>query len=285
MNMNEREIPIIIDGPNFINRVLDMKIDKCLISKQLTLNGLRNVLNNFLEEEDLSGRCSSIEFVCSKKLFGSGRSKFTQAERDALLHRFMNERLVHVEEVVLPGASEKGVDNMVTTKIETLSQRYKSIILISEDRDFVPLLKKMREKETQIIVISLKEPYPIELINEAHMRFHISTNYHYQYLFEYSYPSFYVQDNFTIESFRELISNADDRQLNQIRIDNDDRIYISHQATGSQEMLYVKFRYETFAAYNGYVGPIAASDKDYVERLFDEIMSYWEADLPFSPYR
>jgi hypothetical protein len=42
-------VAIFVDGPNFINRLLDMEIDKDLIARQLTLNGFRNEVARGLE--------------------------------------------------------------------------------------------------------------------------------------------------------------------------------------------------------------------------------------------
>ena len=59
-------VPIIIDGPNFINRILELKIDKDIIAEQLTLDGFRSRLNAILEEKSIPVRADHVEFVCSK---------------------------------------------------------------------------------------------------------------------------------------------------------------------------------------------------------------------------
>jgi uncharacterized LabA/DUF88 family protein len=143
-------VPIVIDGPNFINRILELKIDKDIISKQITLDGFRARLNNLFEEIDINIQVDWMEFVCSKKLFGHGENKFTQEERDSMLQRLIVERGVHVEEVILPGSSEKGVDHTVSSLLEAFSEKIESILLISHDRDYVPVLKRLREKGKNI---------------------------------------------------------------------------------------------------------------------------------------
>ena len=275
MNTSISNIPMVIDGSNFINRVLDMGIDSDLISKQLTFSGLREFVNRKLKQEGIMDQCEVIEFICSKKLFGSGSKRFSQSDRDFMIQRLMTETGVHIEEVNIPGSSEKGVDMTVSTKIETFSEQLSSIILISEDRDFIPLLHRMRNKGKKIILVSLKKPFPIDLINEAFLSINLQDDY--GYLFNYSYPSFYLEDDFTIENYREMLSNADDRNNNQIRVDFDGQVYISHEHVGSADISGVKFRFETFAAYNGYVGPKAASDQDFVKRGFTNIKSAWES--------
>jgi len=265
---------MIIDGPNFINRILDMGIDKDLISKQLILGGLREVINIKLRDlVKIKSQCEIIEFVCSKKLFGPSSSKFTQDERDNLLDRIMGEIGVHVEQLDIRGRSEKGVDNMISTKIETYLEHSESIVLVSEDRDFIPVLKKMRERAKKIIVVSLKDKCPKEITNEAYAKIDIKDDY--EYLFKYSYPYFFVQ-KFTVDECREVISNADDRKPNQIRVDNDGRVHVSHENVGMDNLAGVKYRFETFGRYKGYVGPKAASDKKYVAKQFNEIKLAWE---------
>jgi len=250
-----------------------MGIDKDLVSKQLILSGLREIVNRKLQDLKMQTQCEIVEFVCSRKLFGPSSNKFTQDERDNLIDRIMEEIAVHVQEVDIPGSSEKGVDNMISTRIETYLEHLESVVLVSEDRDFIPLLKKMRERAKKIIVVSLKEKYPKELVNEAYAKIDIKCGY--EYLFKYSYPYFFVQ-SFTPENCREMISNADDRKFNQTRVDNNGRVYISHENVGADNLVGVKYRFETCCPHNDYVGPKAASDKEYVAKEYKEIKLAWE---------
>ena len=45
-----KNIPMIIDGPNYINRVIELEIDPVHISRQLSLEGLREVVNEKLKQ-------------------------------------------------------------------------------------------------------------------------------------------------------------------------------------------------------------------------------------------
>jgi hypothetical protein len=76
-----------------------------------------------------------------------------------------------------------------------------------------------------------------------------------------------------------LISNADDRKNNELRVDKNGRIYISHEHVGAENLLRVKSRYETFSAFNGYVGPKAASDVQYIMEEYEEVMLGWEKGI------
>jgi uncharacterized LabA/DUF88 family protein len=269
-------IPIVIDGPNFINRILELNIDKDIIAEQLTIDGFRTRLNEILAEMDISGQVDLVEFVCSKKLFGQGTSKFTQLERDSMLQRLMHERGIHVEEVNLPGSSEKGVDTTVASILETYLEKNESIFLISHDRDFVPVLKKLRGKGKKIYLIALNGTLPHELSNEAYQTIRMDEEW--VHFFTYTYPSYFVSRGFTKEQFRHMLSNADDRHHNQLRVDKDGRVYYSHEFVGAQELDGVKFQFETLCAFNGYVGPKAASDTKYVTDEYDDLVYGWAHD-------
>lgn len=266
-------VPIVIDGPNFINRILELEIDKDIIAGQITLDGFRTRLNTILEEMHMNIQIDLVEFVCSKKLFGQGTSKFTQQERDSMLQRLMHERGIHVEEVSLSGTSEKGVDTTVSSMLETYLERNESIFLISHDRDYVPVLKKLRGKGKRIYLIALNDKFPHELSNEAYQT--IRMDQEWRHFFTYSYPRYYVDKGFTKEQFRDLVSNADDRQHNQLRVDNDGEVYYSYGYVGAQEIDVVRFRFETLDAFNGYVGPRAASDTEYVTEEYEDLIYGW----------
>lgn len=268
--MNKEDIPIIIDGPNYINRILDMSIDKDIISNQLSFNNFRDALKIQLNGKGINAQLHKIEFICSKKLFGSKSKKFTQIERDVMLEKIMLEQGVHIEEVDLPGSQEKGVDNMITTKIESFSEKYKKIILITNDRDFVPLLSKMRKKETDIILVSLSKTVPKELINESYIVINLYNQY--ECLFNYNYPHYPLYRDFDLKKYREIVSNADDRVKNQLRVTKTGFVYLSYKDTAFKNLLLIRFRWETYGAGNGYVGPVAASDSKYIKKGYKELM-------------
>lgn len=275
-------VPIVIDGPNFINRILQLKIDKDIIAEQLTLDGFRSRLNAILEEKSIPVRADQVEFVCSKKLFGQGTSKFTQNERDSMLQRLMGERGIHIEEVNLPGSSEKGVDTTVASTIETYLEKHESIFLISHDRDYVPVLRKMRLKGRKIYLVALSNEFPCELTNESYEIMQFKEEW--RHFFTYSYPSLIINKNLNMNIFRRLISNTDDRQDNQLRVNEDGMVYFSRTRIFGKELHNVRFRQETFSALNNYVGPQAASDKEYIEREYNHLVSAWEQGEEYGYY-
>ena len=119
--------------------------------------------------------------------------------------------------------------------------------------------------------MALNEPYPIGLRNEGYSTLFLRKDY--PSLFDYHYPRFYVED-LDKEKCAGLYSEADDRVANQLRVTHDGYVYISKQV-GPEDLFSVKFQWETWMPYNGYVGPRAASDGIYIQRELDEIQKAW----------
>ena len=116
-------VPIVIDGPNFVSRMIEMGIANRFIASQLCMTGLRHFVNQFLAELPNSfGQSDTVEFICSQKHLGPGNKKLTKDEQKLFLDRLMNEIGVHVDQVNIPGSSEKGVDATVQIKLEEFAQ-------------------------------------------------------------------------------------------------------------------------------------------------------------------
>jgi len=267
-----KNIPILIDGPNYINRIIDLEIEPVHIARQLSLDALRDVINEKLREfPSLVGSSESVEFICSKKRFGPSSKKFSENQQATLLNRFRAETGVYVDIVDIPGSSEKGVDMTISGKIEEYANDVDAIVLVSADRDFIPAIRKMRHK-IKIFLVALHENFPIELQNEAYATIFLHQDY--RGLFKYHYPRFHI-DDLNEENCAELFSEADDRILNQLRVSYDGYVYIS-KTVGAENLIDVKFRWETYVAYNGYVGPKAASDTNYIKNQLKEITLGWK---------
>ena len=61
---------------------------------------------------------------------------------------------------------------------------------------------------------------------------------------------------------------------NQIRIKKNRDIYYS-RIVGVEQIGGLKFHLETFDARNGYVGPQAAKDKEYIDELYKVLINCW----------
>jgi hypothetical protein len=266
-------IPIVVDGPNYINEIMRLGIRKEFLANQLSLRGILTLLDVRVREiPNISGQCETVDFVCSQKRFGPTSARFTEAEQLKFLQRIKAEIGVYVQEVTIPGTREKGVDTTVAGLIGDYAGESPCIVLVSSDRDYIPTLSRIKRK-CKVILVSFSDAFPIDLKNAAYATLDLRRDN--ASLFIYSYPQYDVRI-LTIDQCAELFANADDRNYNQLRVDNDGTVYISHKYYGAQELQFVKFRFETWVPYNGYVGPIAASDTDYLARQYRWIKEAWE---------
>jgi uncharacterized LabA/DUF88 family protein len=268
----KKEIAIIIDGPNLINRILDLGINKRYIIGQFSLASLRDCLNWQLEELGYEYSCNTIEFVCSQKVFGSGNNKFTQDERNSLINRLKKEKGVCIEEISLPGTAEKGVDMTVAQRLQDFAKEDEISVLISADRDYVPVLNRLRKERKKVITISFNDDFPIEIQNESYETINLRNEY--RGFFIYSYPEYNVTA-ITLDEFKDMFANADDRKNNQLRVYQSGDVFISHEYVGAENLSCLQFRWETYDAYNGYVGPIAASDDEYMKEEYEALKKDW----------
>ena len=85
----------------------------------------------------------------------------------------------------------------------------------------------------------------------------------------------YYVSSLRIEDLRDLIGSGDDTHDNQLRIKVDGEIFLSSDV-GADNLKGIKARFETFDAYNGYVGPAAAADDRYIKGLFHAIQEWKE---------
>jgi hypothetical protein len=279
MSEKSGAIPVVIDGPNFVNRVMDLEVDHDVIAQQLSLTQLRRALNAAIRTQELAtDACDGpIDFVCSKKLFGPKTNQFTPDERETMLARFMGEVGVHVEVIDLPGDKEKGVDGAVQAQLDSFAKENKYVALIAADRDYVPALRKLRSQGCRILVASLQTDFPKEIANEAWGVVELLP--HFNSLFTYSYPHYPIE-TLTMGQIKALIANADDRTHNQIRVRENGSVYISpHPAVGNQKLESVRLAFESFEAGNHYVGPQAASHGAYVASEFSSITNAWKRKL------
>ena len=128
-------IPIIVDGPNFVNRVLDMGIKSIFVESQLSLACIKKSIAGKIAEQGIVGRFDSIEFICSNRRFGPKKNRFSECGQESMPNRFRKETGVYVDVISLPGTSEMGVDSTVSEKLREYSNDSHTIVLVAADRD------------------------------------------------------------------------------------------------------------------------------------------------------
>jgi len=85
----------------------------------------------------------------------------------------------------------------------------------------------------------------------------------------------------SLKSVSSLLAAGDDSTHTQLRVSSTGIASLS-KTVGSSNINGLAFRLETWAAGNGYVGPAAAADKAWVDRVYRVLVSNWPA--PSSTY-
>lgn len=79
---------------------------------------------------------------------------------------------------------------------------------------------------------------------------------------------------FTLEDVRKIIASKDDSKDRQLRVTKEGIAYIS-DITGAEDKDNLSFRAETWDEGNGYTGVRAASDDDWVARVYKCLKDNW----------
>ena len=79
----------------------------------------------------------------------------------------------------------------------------------------------------------------------------------------------------TLGQFRMLIACGHDTHNNQIRVTKNGMVYLSEDIVGAEQLDDVALCFETFSAYNGYVGVKAAEDDRHIIPLYYALKRNW----------
>jgi hypothetical protein len=80
----------------------------------------------------------------------------------------------------------------------------------------------------------------------------------------------------TLESAAAVIGSASDKTNHvQLRVTTDGILYISEGIVGNLQTEDLAFRLETWDRGNGYVGPDAAKDGEWVSRIYKAVQDNW----------
>lgn len=79
----------------------------------------------------------------------------------------------------------------------------------------------------------------------------------------------------SLASVRRLLAEGSDRAHCQLRVNDAGLAWLSTAAIGGQALAGVRFRLETWAAGSGCVGPLAAKDDAWVEKIQAVLLGNW----------
>jgi hypothetical protein len=83
-------------------------------------------------------------------------------------------------------------------------------------------------------------------------------------------------EEFTEAAVRQLLAAGQPGVHNQLRVSNQGIAWLSTGVIGGMQLEGLRFRFETWAAGSGYVGPEAAADEAWVRQVFNALRHHWE---------
>lgn len=246
---------VLIDGDSILAALIAVGIDSTIIEAQLDFGEIRQLVTETLVRHKLEPGMIQVE--CT----------FTHDSNlsDAAVLRLNDTPGCFVEK-------STNAQTAVKERLQNRPSKATAIVGIGLSPTLAPTVRSLRD-QAPVLLFTLDENAPPSLAAAAFSHESLQDSWH--LFFKYSYPRFDVEE-LTILQVRCLLSQSDDRKLNQLRVSQHGLVWMSATDVGSQKTGGLQFRYETFGNYNGYVGPKAASDKKWVALLHKNIQQNWQ---------
>lgn len=159
---------IAIDGPNFVNRLIDAGVPKQIILESISFADISATIQMVIRREIGTQRSMGTEFFYSSNTFGGDSEwAFNATETKAFISRISSETGVETTLIDLPSSNqkEKGVDIAVAAAMFEKSQFCETLVLGSSDKDFVPVLGSIKRMGRYVVTLGFGDAHPPELIN------------------------------------------------------------------------------------------------------------------------
>lgn len=243
-------IDIVIDGDSLFDRLVELKIDENILYRQFSVMKFQKVIEDSILRK--SKKCiiafSKDNNHCNKEVICRLEAEGTQVvtfENRLQTIEFVYEQIKRTFELVV-----------VSTRKDMLSK-----VSIEKDECYLYTVSFENDLPTYTIPVffSKGDIASIELNHCFNYNECKTTNIH----------------NITEAIYKDMLANANDCISHQLRVDWSGDVYIS-TITGAEEIDDVKFRWESWDPGNGYVGPRAASDYEYVKQSVASLKKCWE---------
>lgn len=246
----QKGIDIIIDGDNLFERLTKLKIDEDILYKQFSVMKFQNIIeDNILRK---SKKCiisfSKDNRHYDEKLMGRLEREGTHVkvfENRPQTIKFVCEQIKKTFEMVLISSSEDMVSKVF------LEKNGYYFYTISFENDLAA---------SSVPVFFSRGDITLRELNNC---------------FNYNECQMINVEDITEAIYKDMLSNANDCISHQLRVDWSGDVYIS-TITGAKEIDDVKFRWESWNPGNGYTGPYAASNHEYVKKSVASLKKCWE---------
>lgn len=173
--MVERLHYVAIDGANFINRLIEFGRPIDEISSSLSIGQLVAMIQSQVRARVGSDRSLGADFFYTNHLIGPKNNRFTKEQQDGFITNASQEDGVTTRAISVPSDSdkEKGVDIAIASSLFEMSSHCETLVLVSADRDFIPVLQSLRRLGKFVCTVGYREFQPAEMLNESQYFFDI----------------------------------------------------------------------------------------------------------------
>lgn len=243
-------IDIIIDGESLFDRLTELEIDKDILYKQFSVMKFQKLI-----EDRLLRKSKKCIIAFSKEDNHYNTEVIRRLEREGIQVAVFENRLKTID-FVYEGIKKDFEFVVVSTREDMLSK------------------VTMKKDNCYLYTVSFENDLPACFIPAFFSKGDITSNA-LNDCFNYDEGKTINIFDITESIYKDMLANANDHYSHQVRVDWSGNVYIS-TITGANEIDDVKFRWESWNPGNGYVGPRAASDYEYVKKSVDSLKKCWE---------
>ena len=246
-------IDIVIDGDNLFDRLTELKIDNDILYKQFSVMKFQKVI-----EESIFRKSKKCMIVFSKDNSHYSKQVICRLEAEGTQVVTFDNRAQSIEFVC-----------------EQIKRTFE-LVLITSREDMVSTVSAHKD-DCYLYTVSFVNDLPARSVPIFFSKGDI-TSIELNRCFNYNECKTINIKNITEAIYKDMLANANDCIAHQLRVDWSGDVYIS-TITGAEEIDDVKFRWESWDPGNGYAGPCAASDYEYVRQSVASLKKCWEDDI------
>lgn len=241
---------IVIDGDSLFDRLIELKIDEDILYKQFSVMKFQKVI-----EDSILRKSKKCIIVFSTDNSHYNKDLICRLEAEGTKVVIFENRLQTIEFVY-----------------EQIKRTFE-LVLVSSSDDMVSKVS-LEKDDCYLYTVSFENDLPTRSVPIFFSKGNI-TWIGLNRCFNYNECKTINIKNITESIYKEMLANANDCFSHQLRVGWSGDVYIS-TITGAEEIDDVKFRWESWDPGNGYAGPCAASDHEYVKQSVASLKKCWE---------